>query len=100
MSQLQQRLSLRGQLYSQPERHVDKAAQIIEQLKSTTGKEGRGGGGGGGLRSLLVTAGQLLAADCFNMTTLHETDHTTISSDPGKSKTWYTYWYMLMLWNE
>lgn len=90
MSQLQQRLTLKGQLYNQPETDVNKAIQIIEQLKSTTRKEGGGEGGRGGgrkgLRSLLVTVGQLLAADCFNLGTLHDTDDNSISSDPGKRK--------------
>ena len=77
--QLQHQLTLRAQLYTTPTRSVDRAAEIIEQLKNTTGKEIKGEG----LRSLLMKAGQFLAPEYFDSTILHGDDNKPVSTDPG-----------------
>ena len=71
---------MKAQLYSAPVESVNKAAQLLEQLKNTTGKTGEVAG----LKSLLVKAAQLLAPGYFDITTLPGGDDKPTTDDPGQ----------------
>ena len=80
LGQLEQQFSLKAQLYSTPVGSVEKAAQLIEQMKNTTSKTD----GVAGVRSLLVKVAQLLAPSYVDITTLPGGEDKPVTHDPGQ----------------
>lgn len=78
LRELRQQFSLKAQLYSAPVGSVEKAAQLLEQLKNTTSKTE----GVTGLRSLLIKAALLLAPSYIDITTLPG-GNKPATRDPG-----------------